>query len=47
MSQKVKITGVRHVGASVYLGHDKYGNEKYSRNPEIIVGHRGDTNGAS
>ena len=47
MSQKVKITGVRHIGASVYLGNDKYGNEKYSRNPEIIVEHRGDTNGAS
>ena len=37
MSQKVKITGVKHVGASVYLGDDKYGNEKYSRNPERIV----------
>ena len=37
MSQKVKITGVKHVGASVYLGNDKYGNEKYSRNPERIV----------
>ena len=37
MSQKVKITNVRHVGASVYLGNDKYGNEKYSRNPERIV----------
>ena len=37
MSQKVKITKVRHVGASVYLGNDKYGNEKYSRNPERIV----------
>ena len=37
MSQKVKITKVRHVGASVYLGNDKYGNEMYSRNPERIV----------
>ena len=37
MSQKVKITKVKHVGASVYLGNDKYGNEKYSRNPEKIV----------
>ena len=37
MSQKVKIIKVRHVGASVYLGDDKYGNEKYSRNPERIV----------
>ena len=37
MSQKVKITKVKHVGASVYLGNDKYGNEKYSRNPERIV----------
>ena len=37
MSQKVKITKVKHVGASVYLGGDKYGNEKYSRNPEKIV----------
>ena len=37
MSQKVKITNVRHEGTSVYLGNDKYGNEKYSRNPEKIV----------
>ncbi len=37
MSQKVKITKVRHEGASVYLGNDKYGNERYSRNPEKIV----------
>ena len=37
MSQKVKIIKVRHVGASVYLGNDKYGNGKYSRNPERIV----------
>ena len=37
MSQKVKIIKVRHVGASVYLGNDKYGNAKYSRNPERIV----------
>ena len=37
MSQKVKITKVKHVGASVYLGDDKYGNEKYTRNPERIV----------
>ncbi len=37
MSQKVKITKVRHEGASVYLGNDKYGNERYSRNPERII----------
>ena len=37
MSQKVKITKVKHAGASVYLGTDKYGNEKYSRNPARIV----------
>ncbi len=37
MSQKVKITNVRHEGTSVYLGNDKYGNGKYSRNPERII----------
>lgn len=37
MSQKVRIDGVKHVGASVFLGVDHCGNPCWTRNPERIV----------
>ena len=37
MSQKVRIDGVKHVGASVFLGVDHCGNPCWTRNPERIM----------
>ena len=37
MSQKVRIDGVKHAGASVFLGVDHCGNPCWTRNPERIV----------
>ena len=37
MSQKVRIDGVKHVGASVFLGMDHCGNPCWTRNPERIM----------
>ena len=37
MSQKVRIDGVRHAGASVFLGIDRCGNPCWTRNPERII----------
>ena len=37
MSQKVRIDGVKHVGASVFLGVDHCGNPRWTRNPERIM----------
>ena len=37
MSQKVRIDGVRHAGASVFLGVDHCGNPRWTRNPERIM----------
>ena len=37
MSQKVRIDGVRHAGASVFLGVDHCDNPCWSRNPERIM----------
>ena len=37
MSQKVRIDGVRHDGASVFLGVDHCGNPCWTRNPERIM----------
>ena len=37
MSQKVRIDGVRHTGASVFLGVDHCGNPCWTRNPERIM----------
>ena len=37
MSQKVKIVGLKHKGASVYLGDDSHGNPMWSRNPERVA----------
>ena len=37
MSQKVRIDGVKHVGASVFLGVDHCGNPRWTRNPEHIM----------
>ena len=37
MSQKVHIDGVRHAGASVFLGVDHCNNPCWSRNPERIM----------
>ena len=37
MSQKVHIDGVKHVGASVFLGVDHCGNPRWTRNPERIM----------
>lgn len=37
MSQKVRIDGVRHVGASVFLGVDHCNNPCWSRNPERVM----------
>ena len=37
MSQKVRINGVKHVGASVFLGVDHCGNPRWTRNPERIM----------
>ena len=37
MSQKVRIDGVKHVGASVFLGVDHCGNPRWTRNPERVM----------
>ena len=37
MSQKVRIDGVKHAGASVFLGVDHCGNPCWTRNPERIM----------
>ena len=37
MSQKVRIDGVRHAGASVFLGIDRCGNPCWTKNPERIM----------
>ena len=37
MSQKVRIDGVRHAGASVFLGVDHCNNPCWSRNPERVM----------
>ena len=37
MSQKVRIDGVKHVGASVFLGVDHCGNPCWTRNPERVM----------
>ena len=37
MSQKVRINGVKHIGASVFLGMDHCGNPCWTRNPERIM----------
>lgn len=37
MSQKVRIDGVKHAGASVFLGVDHYGNPCWTRNPERVM----------
>ena len=37
MSQKVRIDGVKHVGASVFLGVDHCDNPCWARNPERIM----------
>ena len=37
MGQKVRIDGVKHTGASVFLGVDHCGNPRWTRNPERIM----------
>ena len=37
MSQKVRIDGVKHAGASVFLGVDHCNNPRWTRNPERIM----------
>ncbi len=37
MSQKVRIDGVKHAGASVFLGVDHCGNPRWTRNPEHVM----------
>ena len=37
MSQKARIDGVKHVGASVFLGVDHCGNPCWTRNPERVM----------
>ena len=37
MGQKVRIDGVKHVGASVFLGVDHCNNPRWTRNPERIM----------
>ena len=37
MSQKVRIDGVKHNGASVFLGVDHCGNPRWTRDPERIM----------
>ena len=37
MSQKVRIDGVKHVGASVFLGVDHCNNPCWTRNPERVM----------
>ena len=37
MSQKVRIDGVKHTGASVFLGVDHCGNPCWTRNPERVM----------
>lgn len=37
MSQKVRIDGAKHAGASVFLGVDHCGNLRWTRNPERIM----------
>ena len=41
MSQKVRITGVKHSGGSVYLGEDR-GNPMWTRNPNRIMDYLSD-----
>lgn len=45
MSQKTRIIKVKHSGASIYLGNDKFGNPMWTRDPNKIMdyfcdGHR-------
>ena len=37
MSQKVRIDGVKHTGASVFLGVDHCDNPCWTRNPERVM----------
>ena len=37
MSQKIRIDGVKHVGASVFLGVDHCNNPRWTRNPERVM----------
>lgn len=37
MSQKVRINGVKHTGASVFLGMDRCGNPCWTRDPERVM----------
>ena len=37
MSQKVRIDGVKHAGASVFLGVDHCGNPCWTRDPERVM----------
>ena len=37
MSQKTKMLGVKHKGASVYLGNDSWGNPMWTRSPDRIM----------
>ena len=37
MSQKVRIDGVKHAGASVFLGVDHCNNPCWTRNPERVM----------
>ena len=37
MSQKAKITKVKHSGVSVYLGTDKFGNPKWTKDADTIM----------
>ena len=37
MSQKIRIDGVKHTGASVFLGVDHCGNPCWTRNPERVM----------
>ena len=37
MSQKIRIDGVKHAGASVFLGVDHCGNPRWTRNPERVM----------
>ena len=38
MSQKMQITGLKHIGASVFIGHDRFGNRlANTKDPEKII----------
>ena len=37
MSQKAKITKVKHSGVSVYLGTDRFGNPKWTKDTDTIM----------